>query len=70
MSCGREKTILEKDKGDQSKYYLSYPKPPVLGMKWANRDNDVVEWADIPKSRALDALATSFRLVELFFVTY
>ena len=29
---------LEKDNEDQSKYYLSYPKPPVLDMKWENRD--------------------------------
>ena len=29
---------LEKDKEDQSKYYLSYPKPSVLDMKWENRD--------------------------------
>ena len=39
---------LEKDKEDQSKYYLSYPKPPVLDMKSANRDINVVEWANIP----------------------
>ena len=25
---------LEKDKEDQSKYYLSYPKPPVLDVTW------------------------------------
>ena len=29
---------LEKDNEDQSKYYLSYPKPSVLDMKWENRD--------------------------------
>ena len=40
---------LEKDKEDQSKYYLSYPKPPVLVMKWENRDVNVAEWANIPK---------------------
>ena len=40
---------LEKDKEDQSKYYLSYPKPSVLDMKWENRDINVVEWANIPK---------------------
>ena len=27
---------FEKDKKDQSKCYLSYPKPPVLDMKWEN----------------------------------
>ena len=38
---------LEKDKEDQSKYYFSYPKPPVLDMKSANRDINVAEWADL-----------------------
>ena len=38
---------LEKDKEDQGKYY--YPKPPVLDMKWEDRDINVVEWANIPK---------------------
>ena len=44
---------LEKDKEDQSKYYLSYPKPPVLDMKWENmmlmlkHDINVVEWGNI-----------------------
>ena len=40
---------LERDKEDQSKYYLSYPKPPVLDMKWGNRDVNVAKWANIPK---------------------
>ena len=44
----KEPLTLEKDKEDQSKYYLSYPKPPVLDTKWANRDIDIVEWANIP----------------------
>ena len=44
----KELLTLEKDKEDQSKYYLSYPKPPVLDIKWANRDINVVEWANIP----------------------
>ena len=39
---------LEEDKDGQSKYYLSYPKPPVLDMKWENRDINVTEWANIP----------------------
>ena len=56
--------VLEKDKEDQSKYYLSYPKLPVLDMKWENRDINVVEWANIPN------LLTPLRLLELFFVTY
>ena len=41
--------ILEKDKEGQRKYYLSYPKPNVLDMKWENRDINVAEWANIPK---------------------
>ena len=53
---------LEKDK--------SYPKPPVLNMKWANRDINVVEWANIPKFSTLDDLVTSLRLLELIFMTY
>ena len=39
----KESLTLEKDKEDQSKYYISYPKPPVLDMKWKNHDN-VEEW--------------------------
>ena len=62
--------VLEKDKEDQSKYYLSYPKLPVLDMKSANRDINFVEWANIPKVSALDDLVTPLRLLELFFVTY
>ena len=59
---------LEKDKKDQSKYYLSYPKLPVLDMMCANRDINVVEWANIPKFSALDNLVAPLRLLELFFV--
>ena len=41
---------FEKDKEDQSKYYLSYPKsPPVLDIKWENHDITVVEWENISK---------------------
>ena len=40
---------LEKDKEDQSKYCLSYPKPPVFDMNWENRDINIVKWAKIPK---------------------
>ena len=61
---------LEKDKEDQSKYYLSYPKLPVLDMKSETRDINVVEWANIPNFSALDDLVTPPRLIELFFVTY
>ena len=61
---------LEKDTEDQSKYYLSYPKPLVLDMKWANHDINVAEWTNIPKFSALDVLVTPLRLLELFFVMY
>ena len=61
---------LEKDTEDQSKYYLSYPKPLVLDMKWANHDINVVEWENISKFSALDDLVTLLRLLELFFVMY
>ena len=54
--------ILDKDK--------SYSKPPVLSMKWENRDIDVEEWANIPKFSALDFLVTPLRLINLFFMKY
>ena len=66
----KEPLTFEKDKEDQSKYYLSYPKLPVLDIKSANRDINVVEWASIPNVSTLDALMTLLRLLELFFVTY
>ena len=53
---------LEKDK--------IYPKPPVLNMKWENRDINVVEWANIPNFSRLGNLVTLLRLLELFFMTY
>ena len=40
---------LEKDKEDQSKYCLGYPKPPVLDIKWENGDISVLLWANILK---------------------
>ena len=49
---------------EQNKYYLSYPKPTVLDMKWANWDVNVVEWANIPKFSTL--IVTPPRLAELF----
>ena len=61
---------LEKDKEDKSKYYLSFPKTPVLDMKWSNRDINVVEWANIPRFSALDGLVTPLRSLELFLVKY
>ena len=59
-----EKEPLTPEKGK------SYPKPPVLNMKWANCNINVVEWANIPKFIALDDLVTLVRLLELFFMTY
>ena len=66
----KEPLTLEKDKEDQSKYYLSYPKLPVLDMKSETRDINVVEWANIPNFSALDNLVTPLRLLALSFVTY
>ena len=45
----KESLTLEKDKENQSKYFFNYTKPPVLDMKWQNRDINVIEWANIPK---------------------
>ena len=70
VAVKQEPLNLEKDKEDQSKYYLSYPKPPALDMKWANHDINVVEWANIPKFSTLSDLVIPLRLLELFFVTY
>ena len=39
-------------------------------MKSANRDINVVEWANIPNFSTLDDLVTPLRLLESFFVTY
>ena len=61
---------LEKDKEDQTKYYVSYPKSPVLDIKWANRDVNVVDWENIRKFSLLDDLVAPLRLLELVFVTY
>ena len=36
-------------------------------MKWANRDINVVEWANIPKFSTLDDIVTPLGLLELFF---
>ena len=55
---------LEEDREDSSKYYLSYPQPHGVGMKWANCDINVVEWGNIPKFSALGNLVTPLRLPE------
>ena len=36
-------------------------------MKWENRDINVVDWTNIPKSSKLDDIVTPLRLFELFF---
>ena len=58
---------LEKNNKDQSQYYLSYPKLPVLGVKWKNRDINILERVNIPKFSKLDDIVTPLRLLELFF---
>ena len=66
----KEPLTVEIVKEDQSEYQLSYLKPVVLDMKWANRDINVIEWANILKFYALDDLVTALRLLELFLVKY
>ena len=66
----KEPLTLEKDKEDQSKYYFSYQKLPVLDIKSAKSDINVVEWANISNFSALDNLVTPLRLLALSFVKY
>ena len=47
--------------------YVSYPKRPVLDMKWENHDINVVEQANIPKFSKVDNIGTPVRYFELFF---
>ena len=49
MAIDKEPLTLEKDTEDQSKYYLSHPKMPVLDMKWESHNINVAEWTNIPK---------------------
>ena len=58
---------LEKDKENQIKYYLCYPKLPVLDMKCKNCNINVVETTKIPKFSELDYILTPLRLLKLFF---
>ena len=53
---------LEKDE-ENKKYYISYPKPPALDMKSANRDVNVVRWPNIANFSALDDLVTPLRVI-------
>ena len=52
----KEPLAPEKDKEVQSKYYLSYPKPPVLDMKSKNCEYS-----------KLGDIVTPLRFPELFF---
>ena len=63
----KEPLTLEKEKKDQSKYYLNYPRLPVLDIKQKNLDINVAEWAKIPKFGTLDDIVTRLRLLQLFF---
>ena len=63
---------LKKDREDQSKYYLSYPKPPVLDIKWENHDINVEGWANILKFLPLlngDATATQMLIQSKCIIT-
>ena len=52
----KELSTLEKDKEDQSRHCLIYPKLPVLDMKWEYHDINVVEWTNIPKFPAANGM--------------
>ena len=39
----KEPLTLAKEKKDQNKYYLNYPKPPVLEIKLKNLDINVID---------------------------
>ena len=56
----KEPLAFENNKEDQSKYYLTYSKLPVL--KRANLDRAI-----IPKINVLDDIVTPLRRLELFF---
>ena len=58
---------LEKDKENQSKYYLSYPKLPILDIRRENRDINVEEWANILKFSTLDDIVALLRFLKLLF---
>ena len=60
-----EKEPLTLERDQEGKHYPSYPKPPVLDMKWANRDINVVERTNIPKFSALDDLVNPLRLYRI-----
>ena len=63
----KESSTIQKDKEDQSKFYLSYPNPRVLDMKWENRDIIVAKRENIPEFSKVDDIVTPLRLLRLFF---
>ena len=54
-----------KDKEDQN---VMKSKPPLLDMKWENRDTYILKQANIPQFSRLDNIGTCLRLFESFFV--
>ena len=63
----KKPSTLENDKEDHRKYYLSYPKPPVLDRKWETRDINVVERSNTEKFSKIDNIVTAVRLLKLLF---
>ena len=60
--------IFDKDRENQSKYYLCYPRLPVLDMKWENCSVNVAQRENISKFSMLDDIVNSVRLLKLFFL--
>ena len=58
---------LEKDKEDQIKYCIGYPKPLVVDVNWEDGDTNVVERGNIPTFSKLHDTLTSFSFLESFF---
>ena len=67
LQLRKKPSTLEKDKEDHRKYYLSYPKPPVLDMEWETSDINVVERSNTEKFSKIDNIVTALRLLELLF---
>ena len=60
-----KKTIDSWERWGRQKYCLSYPKPPVLDMKWENRDIDVAEQAKIPNFSKISDIGILLRLFKI-----
>ena len=58
---------MEKDREDQSKFYLSYPNSRVLDMTGKNCDIIIAKQGNIPNFSKVDNIVTPLRLLELFF---